>query len=436
MTVIVVAEGEPLSLTERQMALVESATKRLKASLRPRLPLLLDDGGGVKRLNNLVGAVRLNERTMLHIEPKVDANEDWATAVLDLLLPQQRVEIGGERAGGLTPHRRDLVEALAFEYARRLRHALNRDGPMAVLVRRRETVTRFKGRLAVSEYLRNAWVRPHRFPVSFDELSTDNSFTRVLAVAAGVLASGVRDPRLRGELAQLAAAVRPGAPTEVPVSASDLHRPLPQQWAVYRPAWSIAEAVLSRAQLLGARGQRRGLEVVVEAWPLLETLLRRSLASAARLAQEDGRQWEAPRPRSRALLRPPDPATGLTGGPPRDVRPDGVLVEGGQVIASFEAKYSPGPPAKAEWPGRDDLFQTLATASAVSSPLAVLVYPGRFETRWWDVSGAGSPRRLAAVGMELFAYQRGTGEAERGKRLRELVDNAASATAAGAIAIP
>jgi hypothetical protein len=167
--------------------------------------------------------------------------------------------------------------------------------------------------------------------------------------------------------------------------------------------------------------------VVVEAWPLLETLLRRSLLAAVGLAREAGQDWAADEPKTYPLLSVPPHPTVLRPGTPRAVRPDGVLREGTQVVATFEAKYSPGPEPGKRWPNRKDLFQTLATASALSAPVAVLVYPGRFETTWWQVAGVGPPRRLAAVGLDLYSYRRGTGELGRAARLRHLLEDATQA---------
>ena len=97
----------------------------------------------------------------------------------------------------------------------------------------------------------------------------------------------------------------------------------------------------------------------------------------------------------------------------RYVEPDGELSEHGQTIATFEAKYSQGP-TTGSWPPREHVFQSLTTAAARHSPLAVLVYPGTFKSVWWDVDGFnGHPAHLAAIGLRMFSYRRGVGEAAR-----------------------
>jgi hypothetical protein len=90
------------------------------------------------------------------------------------------------------------------------------------------------------------------------------------------------------------------------------------------------------------------------------------------------------------------------------------------TVATFEAKYVRR--NKAEWPEREHIYQTLTTAAACGSPLAVLVYPEQFEPVWWQVEGFnGSPSYLAAIGLGLYSYRRGIGDETRGSRLLGLL---------------
>jgi hypothetical protein len=110
------------------------------------------------------------------------------------------------------------------------------------------------------------------------------------------------------------------------------------------------------------------------------------------------------------------------------VIPDGRLTSGGQHVATFEAKYARF--SQEDGPPREHVFQAIATAAAAGSPLAVLVYPDLFEPISWRVHGFGDrPSTLAAIGLGLFAYQRGGGDVERGQRLLALVDGVASSAA-------
>jgi hypothetical protein len=217
-------------------------------------------------------------------------------------------------------------------------------------------------------------------------------------------------------LAELRVGLRPGSPEFAAIDPTVVARPLPSQWSVYRPAWSIAVAILSNSSLLRSTGQHRGVEVAIEAWPLLEHLLERGLRAAQQQMYEAGRTIDVVPKGHQPLLQNPS-----HGASPRFVEPDGQLAEAGHTIATFEAKYSPGP-LPGRWPPRSHLFQALSTASACDSPLAVLVYPRSFEPRWYDVAGfSGRPTHLAAIGLGLFSYRRGTGDVSAGQALSQLL---------------
>lgn len=423
---IAVTEGIPF--TEPDLgSLIRAAGDRLTAQLRPRLRPLVTEEAGQFTIRNVVGTVRLDDVTVLEVAPKVYAGDDWVRAVLDLLVGPDRIDIGGERLSGLAPRRPELLEVLASAYASRLRRALHRDGPLLLIHRRHDRLPVFKGKLRVSTYMRDASWRPHIFPVGFDVLSPDNDFGRAMAFVARLLASSTANAAVRSSLLESAIALRPGYAEDVRVDPAVASRPFPEQWGAYRPAWSIAVAVLTRTSLLRATGQHHGVEVAIEAWPLLERLLERALDDLARTAQAAGRP----------LMRVPKMGTPLltspsAGGSPRGVEPDGQLVENGATIATFEAKYT----ARGQrWPNEDHVFQALSTAAACGSPLAVLAYPESFPSVWWDVSGFGGyPKELAAVGLGLFSYRRGAGDRERGDLLLDVISGRPAIDAGGPIA--
>jgi hypothetical protein len=359
-------------------------------------------------VRNVIGTIRLDDSTILEVAPKLDSDEDWTRAVLDLLVGPDRIDIAGERLSGLAPRRPELLEVLASAYAKRLVRALHRDGPLLLIHRRVDTLPVFKGKLNATLYLREAVWKPHVFPVSYDVLSADNDFSRAMAVVARLLASATSSARVRSSLLESAVALRPGYAEEVRVDQAVIGRPFPEQWGVYKPAWSIALAVLSNTSLLRATGQHHGVEIAIEAWPLLERLLERALDGAVRQERSAGRNLiRVPKSRAPLLVSPSE------GGLPRGVEPDGQLMRNGATIATFEAKYSAARTGT-RWPEEDHVFQALSTAAACGSPLAVLVYPEAFEPVWWDVKGfRGRPRHLAAVGLGLFSYRRGSGDRER-----------------------
>jgi hypothetical protein len=422
---IAVVEGVPFS--EPQLArAIRVAGERLTAQLRPRLrPVIVEEASSFT-VRNVIGALRLDENTVLEVTPKVGGHDDWVRAVLDLLVGPERIDIGGERLSDLAPRRPELLEVLASAYAARLRRALHRDGPLLLIDRRYDNLGVLKGKLATSSYLRSASWRPHIFPLSYDVLSPDNQFARAMAVVARLLATATSSPSVRGSLFESAIALRPGYPEDVRVEPSVTSRPLPEQWGVYRPAWSIAVSVLSRASLLRATGQQHGVEVAIEAWPLLERLLERALDEATRAAQALGRDIaRLPKPRTPLLVSPSE------GGRPHGVEPDGQLVENGATIATFEGKYAA---RGSRWPADDHVFQALTTAAACQSPLSVLIYPEMFSPVWWDVLGfGGTPKHLVAVGLGLFSYRRGVGDRERAQLMLGLLKGRPTGVVAGVV---
>lgn len=400
--------------------------RRLTTSLKPRLRILREVDGR-PTLNGVIGSLRIDPTTTLEISPKVPAGADWVPAVLDLLVGDSRLDIGRDRLAGVSPRRRSLTDVLAAIYAARLQGALRRDGPLLLLSRTAARLPVLKGKLEVGRWAREYLTHPTTFPVTFDQLTADNDFSRAMALVARILAEATSESRVRASLLESVRSLRPGAPDVSAVPAGVIHRPLPTQWAIYHPAWSVAVAILSRRALLGRRGHLRGLEVVVEAWPLLETLLSRSLVAASVQANTLGSTLIADRPSVKLLTPSSWDAEG------RSVNPDGRLLDGHQTVATFEAKYSTRD--LTDWPHRNHVFQALATAAAFDSPLAILVYPEAFDPVWWTVEGFDSkPQALGAVGLDLFGYQSGLGDVERGKTILSLLGGPPSAPPSLAIA--
>jgi hypothetical protein len=423
--VIPVLEGAAFRLHGSQADALRRAVAELEQRLKPSFRIL-EERAGELVIRGVVGTIALGPRTSLDVAPKTAPGEDWVASVLDLLSVGDRIQVAGDRRAGLAG-RRNLLDVLAHLYAERLVRALRQDGPLLVMERRHDTKPVLKGRLDVSAWARKAAWRPHRFPVGFQELTSDNDFSRALAHVATLLAGATTLPRTRGVLLDCARNLRPGAAEAFVVGPQAALRPLPAQWAAYQPAWDIAVAVLSRRSLLGAVGHRYGVSLAIEAWPLLERLLERALAAAVRLSQQHGAPLVAPAKHHTTLL------TGLNASD-RSVVPDGRLTDrSGRHLATFEAKYARVDAGT--WPPREHCFQALATAAACRSELAVLVYPDAFEPVWWSTTAFdGTPAHVAAIGLGLFGYRRGAGDVERGEALLQLLGGPQQATTPTALA--
>lgn len=407
-------EGERVALDAADQDALRFAAKRLRRDLKLRLPAIVEDERGL-RVTNLIGAVDLSASATLHIRPKTRPSDDWIKSVLSLLVGSDPVDAGGERAAGLSAARPDLLESLAAVYAARLERALHRDGPIVVMKRERRVSATLSGKLDVTTWSRRFLTNPTHFPIEVNRLTADNDYARALGFVADQFAKNSRNMVIKARLSRAVGLLRPGL-TALPMAPAGAElRPLPPQWGVYAPAWDIACAMLARRSLLGAHGTHAGISIAIEPWPLLERLLVRALDSAATLARQQGRQLIATGHRSMKILE----GEGGTAHSHHS-EPDGMLFEKGAVIATFEAKYRDYDPKIG--PLRGEIYQALAAARAAGAPVAVLVYPGTFETARWSVERPGlTPERLYAVGMEMFSYEPG-GEMRRGEALLALAD--------------
>ena len=268
----------------------------------------------------------------------------------------------------------------------------------------------------MTEWARHAYWQPHALPVNFSTLAVDNEFSQALTYVAQILADISHAEKTRERLRRAVRGLRPGCSE----SQIDLDQPrlrqLPQQWAAYEPAWSLAISILSRKSLLGSRGKHHGYSFVIEAWPLLESLLQRAITSAALVGHRHNRKLAAAPKSHFKILSPHHDDDGES----KSVEPDGRLVEDHRTVATFEAKYKKR--HSANWPAREDIYQALVAAAAAQSPLSVLVYPEAFDPVRWKVSGLqGWPVTLVAVGLGLFGYKRGAGDQVRGELLFDII---------------
>lgn len=297
----------------------------------------------------------------------------------------------------------------AFEYTRRLERVLSKDGPIQVFERQHHKLRRLTGQLDVGQYARTAWWDPTLFPLRSDELTIANEFAKGLSLVSRFFRCSVVDASLDARLRRLDTQVLPGHPLPSHVNPAVANRRLPQQWTTYRPAWDIAAAVLRNRSVINDPGSTFGLEVAVEPWPLLETLLFRSLEAVTR---DDRWKLTAAAQELYPILR-------LKGADAAYVKPDGELRgSDGRIIATFEAKYrSPGSDPK-----ESQRYQALSTAAVRNSPLAIIVYPGQQEPKVYDVQGfRGRPAKLATLGLDMYGYQAAGGAKARSERIIDLL---------------
>ena len=397
MRCIDVLEGADFNLPRAEAERLREAVERLRVQLRPSFPLLSERAGAF-RLSNVIGTIDLGAGLVVQVSPKVATDDDWTTAAVSLLTGKEGVDVAGERRAGTSQTHNKLLDGVAGVYLKRLERAFRQEGPIVLMERVVAELPYLHGKLDATRWARSALWRPHIFPVARTQLAQDNPFTRGLLLVADTLAHVCSNQKTRNGLRAISRDLAAGMPQGGSVSAGLSSRSLPEQWSAYKPAWSLAAAILSKTSLFGPTGQHTGVGLAIEAWPLLETLLERTLQSVERVGLVAGRSFAYQMQGEVRLLEPVGALPQRRFAP----EPDGRLFENGALVASFEAKYSSFDGAA---PARDHTYQALSTAAACGAPLAVLVYPNAFEPKVWEVTGFhNTPAHLVAIGLDLFKW--------------------------------
>lgn len=410
-------EWEPADLEATCAEDLRHAFVGLKSELRPRLDLATVTGNRVI-VQNMIGTARLRSGAIIDVEPKISVGANWAESVAQLITRDTRIAVTGSQRSKHSPKRNDLSSAIANEYALRLERALRQDGPIQIYEHHQIASRRLNGHLNISKWVRSNILNPTIFPVERDEFTVANDFNRGLSMVCGLFLRSALNGRLAATLRRLETSVLPGHPLPMFINPSVASRTIPSQWSRYKPAWDIAAAVLRNRSVVGDPGHTAGLEIALEPWPLLETLLERGLKTLAKMKVDDG--YEFVPKTSYSLLS-------SEGRDAQKVEPDGLLMRRGSVLATFEAKYTKA----GATPEHAHSFQALSTAAALHSPLAVIAYPGDDPTRIFTVEGfQGRPARLATVGLSMFTYQRrergGCGDERIARLLDETVTRSGS----------
>lgn len=415
---ISVTEGDAIDFGAELDDAIRRRLVRLEAEMLPTISFL-DTAASRLIIRNLVGSVQVDNDLVLDIRPKVEGG-NWQAALIDLMV-DERVAFEGFSETAEARPQWVLPDVFAAIYADQLERAVRREGPLTELVRISAVETMLRGRLDVTRWTRHNLTRPHVFPQVRTILSVDNPFTAAMGWVAEALAARASQPSLARQLRSTAQRLRPGLPAHMTVDPGVTFRQIPPQWRIYEPAWATARAVLNRISPIHRSGVLEGLNLAIEPWPLLETLLIRALRTAALLGEAESWRLEATGHTSHLLLSreltlPMSPLsrlqlTDVT------VEPDGALSSNGRVVATFEAKYT----APHRGNIRQHFFQAISTAAAAKSPLSIIVYPERADPVCWETHGVEHPRRVIAVGLDMYNYRRGKGDAQRGRLLLDLV---------------
>lgn len=397
MRTINVIEGVEFSLPLPEAQRLRLAVEKLRIKLKPRFSILRETAGTFT-LNNVVGSIDIGSGLLIQVSPKISVGRDWTKAVVSLLTGEEAIDVAGERRAGSSDVHTKLLDSLAQIYLSRLEKAYRQEGPIVLMEQVPRELAYLHGKLNVSRWARSAAWRPHIFPVTRTELARDNPFTRCMSYVAEALANATNNPMHRNGLRAVVRDFSAGISNFGQAAPILTRQPLPEQWGAYKPAWSMAMSIMNKTSLFGVNGNLTGLGLAMEAWPLLESLLERTLKSVQDGGRRNGRQFTYQVQGKVGLLTPASESTHRSFAP----APDGRLFENDRLVATFEAKYAHFDEVR---PQREHIYQALSTAAACHAPTAVLVYPTAFNSLAWNVSGFhGHPSRLIAVGLDLFNW--------------------------------
>lgn len=386
---------------------------------RVKAELGLNFGGvtrmaGALRFDNMIGTIATPGAT-LEISPKTKPGQDWLSSVLDLL-DDRPVVVADDVLASDSDRQPTFADLIARIFARRLRTALSTEGAIMTIESEFTRTSMLSGRLRVGEWASRAAYDGHRFPVDRQLLSIQNAYSGTLSYVGQILGHHIADPFIRRQLAEAVVELSGGREVHDPPS-NAVGLDLPDQWAAYAPAWTIAQMILRQRSRFGRRPQPFGMSLAIEPWILLENLLERTLRQLAKDLGASGQTFSS-RPQRHTMF-----LSGKMGDASRRyLYPDCILLCDGIPIVNFEAKYRDYERSHA--PLRTESYQAITAGRALGTSLAVLVYPNDCPTEIFSVLKSGHPpEELAVVGLDLFSYRRGIGERERADRLHSLLEN-------------
>lgn len=433
---IPVTEYLPVAgVSAEELQLIRARLSELATELKPRRKFLTPGSDLVIR--NLVGTVQVTRDLVLDVAPNVATEVNWTGALVDLLSPPTRVSFGGDNRESEPHSVRVLPDAFAELYLRQLDRAVRREGPLTLIQSHYTSTPSLASRLDVTRWVSQRALKPAHFPQHRSILTVDNPYTALLAAVAEILASSTSNPRIASALRGTAGRLRPGLASHVALDPSAALRDLPPQWREYGPAWATARSVVRRVAPLRRHGHLEGLGIALEPWPLLETLLQRSLVALGDVAalhghhglSGHGHTGSYPLRTPAGITTPGTAGFHVKGG----VDPDGLVKRDDDVVATFEAKYTTPTTERI----RSHAFQALTAAAAIQAPIAVLVYPTDFEAVSWNLTGFTThPGRLVAVGLDMYRYRRGSGDELRAERIYRAIEAVLPRVGAGARLAP
>lgn len=216
---------------------------RLKDRLGLRGTAIDVTSGLMVKANGFAGGLRIGNLD-LEVRPKCLMRSDtsaWRAALIEMMRIAGRWKGRIQEPTAISGGRVWFGDLAALSYAQALERGLA-FGPLTDYVRRQDEGPFLRGTLRVREQVNLLWSRPWQVAFEADDLTTDNSFSRLLAFAGRRLRRSTRAPFVSQRLDTALAAL--GADSTVAPAGSSFSRALPPQHAEYSEAVEMARLLL------------------------------------------------------------------------------------------------------------------------------------------------------------------------------------------------
>lgn len=336
----------------RAVAAIAELSSRLAEAFRVGEEAPIAISGGLVRVNNIAGVLRVTPAVEIDVAPKFlgRAYSGWREDFLAI------ASLTGE-AGFLsseTVHARygastdlaSLIGRVFIDYFWR-----NHRQPLRVYRRRSWRDWSIEGDIDCDRLLERS---DEGLPQTATTLDRRNPYTAVIATAADLLVAEVHDPGVRNQVAQIRSLLPRGLPKPGSVP------PVPSRLRQWEPLVELAKRIIAGFDVTLRMGGLEGPGFLVRLWQAWEKLVS--------LAMQRGGGFESVRPHQLHRL-------GARSGEAVLVNPD-ITVTARSAVGLIDAKYKRAPSrAGASGIDRADLYEALAFSRASGAKAVLLVYP-------------------------------------------------------------
>ncbi|GEM_PF-1098440 len=377
-------------------------------------PIAIEYLGGHRhtvRAEGVTGFLQVG-RTAVEIRPKFLAGgdeADWRRALWAILAVVEERPRVGELTLATRTDAESLPDLLGWVLVESLEqgHAL---GFPRGYVEHSSSVDVLRGRLEVNR-IAEMLVTPYSLPCVYDVYDEDVAVNRLFRWAALILGGLARSPFLSRRLGDAAAAIGHAADTPPGIIEAE-HISLPATYRHLEPALHVARMLLRRESLLHVWGQEQAVSFLWNSADIFERFvnyLLLQLCGRTVGVRLDDRGQTLAMPISSGVTTPPAILT----------YPDARLRAGGRTRLVLDAKYKTlGTGGR---PSNEDIYQVMAAGRVNACDEVYLLYPSpsgaRLAPLRWSLLGAGQPRRVTALFIDLLEMGRPAGEERLGQAL-------------------